>query len=248
MADARAAYANAVGFGFSVRKGTRLTIRTWAVAAALACTVSAAVAATPAPKATLSPFPQGTETAFIVSIQKDLNSRFPTPQAAEQAGYFRYGNEDSTGAISYANLKWNSGSPQEPSQLWYDVHGNLLGADFSVLQSQSPEPPKLWGVQYQRWISFREHIHYIVAGPNGTEIYHATSAKKFAAAGGNVDDPQAATLVKMGLVKDVADVKRVFLFPSLWDLIVWVKPNPSGAFADKNPLVVPSANAEKDDM
>jgi hypothetical protein len=52
----------------------------------------------------------------------------------------------------------------------------------------------------------------------------------------------------MGVVKNAADVKRVFLFPSLWDLIVWVKTNPLGAFADKNPLVIPSANAEKGDM
>ena len=225
-----------------------MTIRIWAVAAALAGSIAIASAATPAPKATLSPFPQGSEAAFITSIQKDLNARFPTPQAAEQAGYFRYGNEDSTGAISYANLKWNSATPQQPSQLWYDVHGNLLGADFSVPQSQSPAPPKLWGVNWQRWVSFREHVHYILNGPNGTETYGATNAKKFAAAGGNVDDPQPATIVKMGLAKNVDDVKRVFLFPSLWDLIVWVKTNPNGAFAEKNPLVIPSVNAEKDDM
>ena len=137
---------------------------------------------------------------------------------------------------------------KQPSQLWYDVHGNLLGADFSVLQSGSPAPPSIWGVDYQRWVSFREHVHYILAGPNGTEIYGATSDKKFVAAGGNVDDPQAATLVKMGIAKSTAEVKRVFLFPSIWDLIVWIKPNPNGAFADKNPLVIPSANAEKDDM
>ena len=43
----------------------------------------------------------------------------------------------------------------------------------------------------------------------------------------------------MGKAASVEEVKRVFLFPSLWDLIVWVKPNPLGAFADKNPLVVP---------
>ncbi len=118
-----------------------------------------------------------------------------------KAGYFRYTNEDEDGAISYANLHWNSGDPQHPSQLWYDVNGNLLGADFSVLQSASPSPPKIWGVNYRRWVSFREHIHYILTGPNGTEIYGATSAKKFAAAGGNVDDPQAATLVTMGKAK-----------------------------------------------
>ena len=88
----------------------------------------------------------------------------------------------------------------------------------------------------------------LLVGANGAEVYGATRAKKFAAAGGNVDNPQAATLVKMGIAKNTADVKRVFLFPSLWDLIVWIKPNPNGAFADKNPLVVPSANADKGDM
>lgn len=216
--------------------------------AIFALTAAPGTAATPAPAATLSPVPQGTEVAFVKQIQADLTSRFPTPAAAEKAGYFRYTNEDEDGAISYANLDWTSGNPQQPSQLWYDVKGRLIGADFSVLQSSSPEPPSVWGVSYHRWISFREHIHYVLAGPNGTETYGATSAKKFAAAGGNVDHPQAETLVKMGVAKSVADVKHVFLLPSLWDLIVWVTPNPNGAFADKNPLVVPSANADKNDM
>ncbi len=223
-------------------------IRMTCAASLLAMIAVPAFAAMPAPQATLSPVPQGTEVAFVKSIQQDLTARFPTAADAVKAGYFRYTNEDEDGAISYANLHWQSGNPQEPSQLWYDVNGTLLGADFSVLQSTSPEPPKVWGVNYSRWISFREHIHYILAGPNGTEIYGATSAKKFAAAGGNVDNPQAATVVAMGKAKSVADVKRVFLFPSVWDLIVWVKPNPNGAFADKNPLVTPSANAEKGDM
>lgn len=214
----------------------------------LALIAGPALAATPAPQATLSPMQQGTEVVFVKTIQKDLMARFPTAADAVKAGYFRYTNEDEDGAISYANLHWQSGDPQHPSQLWYDVHGNLLGADFSVLQSNSPEPPAVWGVDYRRWVSFREHVHYILIGPNGSEVYGATSVKKFAAAGGNVDNPQAATIVKMGKAASVADVKRVFLFPSIWDLIVWVKPNPNGAFADKNPLVIPSANAEKDDM
>jgi len=216
--------------------------------ALLACTLAPVAAATPAPTATLSPFPDKSEAAFVTSIQKDLGTRFATIADAVKAGYFRYGNEDEDGAISYANLQWNSVDPQHPSQLWYDVHGNLLGADFSKLQSDSPTPPSIWGVDYRRWVSFREHVHYILAGPNGTETYGATSAKKFAAAGGSVDDPQPGTVVKMGIAKSVADVKRVFLFPSIWDLIVWIKPNPAGAFAEKNPLVTPSANAEKDSM
>ncbi len=101
------------------------------------------------PSPTLNPQPQGTEIAFVTGIQKDLMARFPTAADAIKAGYFRFGNEDSDGAISYANLQWTSADPQHPSQLWYDVKGNLLGADFSVLQSNSMEPPNLWGVNFR---------------------------------------------------------------------------------------------------
>lgn len=226
-------------------------IRLTAAIAIFALTTIPGYAATamPSPAPSLSPVPQGTEVTFVQQIQKDLTARFPTPADAINAGYFRYGNEDEDGAISYANLQWQSGDPKHPSQLWYDVKGNLLGADFSVLQSSSPQPPKLWGVNYRRWVSFREHIHYVLAGPNGTDVYGAVSAEKFAEAQhSSPDNPKPETLVKMGKAKSVADVKKVFLFPSIWDLIVWVKPNPLGAFADKNPNVVPSANAEKPDM
>jgi hypothetical protein len=34
-------------------------------------------------------------------------------------------------------------------------------------------------------------------------------------------------------------VVTIFHFPSLWDLIVWVVPNPGGAFAWHNPNVKP---------
>lgn len=46
--------------------------------------------------------------------------------------------------------------------------------------------------------------------------------------------------MKAGKAKDAADVVTLFEFPSIWDLIVWVKPNPNGAFAEKNPLVHPT--------
>jgi hypothetical protein len=224
-------------------------IRVTCALAILALTTTAGFAAAPSPRPSLPPQPQGSEVAFVQGIQKDLMARFPTAKDGENAGYFRYTNEDEDGAISYANLQWQSADPQHPSQLWYDVHGNLLGADFSVLKSSSPQPPNnLWGVNSARWVSFPAHVHYVLAGANGSESYGATSVKKFTAAGGNINDPQAATLVAMGIAKSAGAVKRVFLFPAIWDLIVWVKPNPDGAFADKNPLVVPSANAEKDDM
>lgn len=189
----------------------------------------------------LSPKPQGAEVAFVAHIQKTLMAKYPTAKDAIKAGYFRFTNEDDTGAISYANLHWTSTDWDHPSQLWYDVHGNLLGADFSV--PHTAKPPSLWGIEPARWRYIEEHVHYILAGPNGTQIYHATSAAKFIAAGGSLTDPQATTLVKMHLAKSTAGVVKVFTLPAIWDLVVWVKPNPSGAFAWKNPLVHPSISA-----
>lgn len=193
-----------------------------------------------------NPMPQGGEVAFVSGIQLDLEKRFATIAQAEAAGYFRYTNEDDTGSISYANLAWTSHDATQPSQLWYDVHGNLLGADFSVPYTKGMRP-KLWGVNPERWDHFPKHVHYVLRDDHGSTMYHGISIKKFLAAGGNETAPVAATLVKMGLAKDADDVARVFVFPNIWDLMVWIKPNPAGAFADKNPLVKPSANAEKGD-
>lgn len=222
-----------------------MTSRNFAIAAfaaIVAVTGTCAIAAAPSPK------PQGAEVQFVAGIQKDLGARFATPADAEKAGYFRYSDEDDTGAISYANLQWTSSDPQHPSQLWYDVHGHLLGADFSR-PYVAGKPPSLWGVNPARWDHFGAHVHFVTGAPGGPYKYEqAVSVAKFEAAGGNISDPQAATLVKMGKAPDAAHVAHVFLFPNIWDLIVWVKPNPDGAFADKNPLVTPSANAEKGDM
>ncbi len=203
--------------------------------------VVAALTSSLALAADLSPKPQGAEVAFVQSVQKDLNARFATPADAIKAGYFRFTNEDRTGSISYANLQWTSSDTRHPSQLWYSAKGQLLGADFSVPASKTR--PALWGVNPMRWSHFGEHVHYILAGANGKVTYGATSVKKFEAAGGNLSAPSAATIVKMGIAKNAAQVTRVFVFPSIWDLQVWVLPNPNGAFAEMNPNVKPSANA-----
>ena len=189
--------------------------------------------------------PQGSETSFVSGLQHDLATRYATIAQARAAGYFRYTNEDDTGAISYANLQWTSNDPQHPSQLWYSVDGKFLGADFSQ-PYRAGSPPKLWGVDPSRWQHFDAHIHWVLDAM-GKETYGATSVAKFKAAGGDPEHPTAATLVAMGKAKSAGEVKRVFFFPNIWDLIVWVTPNPNGAFADKNPLVHPSANAEKMD-
>lgn len=179
------------------------------------------------------------EKTFVAEIQKDLMARFPTAPDAERAGYIHYTAEDNTGAISYANLQWQSTDPKHPSQLWYDKNGRLLGADFSVLLSNSPSRPVLWGVDPGRWYELDGHIHWVARDPKtGKPTYdHYVYDADFTKAGGDVNHPNAVTLVKMKHVPDAKDVVTVFHFPSIWDLIVWVKPNPNGAFAVKNPAV-----------
>ncbi len=51
------------------------------------------------------------EASFVKAIQADLNKRFPTAADAEKAGYVRYTGEDDTGAISYADMHWQSADP-----------------------------------------------------------------------------------------------------------------------------------------
>jgi hypothetical protein len=178
------------------------------------------------------------EAKWVAAMQADLMARFPHAADAVKAGYIRYTNEDDTGAISYANLHWQSDSTH-PSQLWYDKAGNLLGADFSVLRPNSEPRPKLWGINPGRWVEFDGHIHWVGKNPaTGALTYdNYVENAKWIAAGGSTSNPSAATLVKMGKVKSTADVATIFEFPTIWDLIVWVKPNPNGAFADKNPNV-----------
>jgi hypothetical protein len=193
----------------------------------------------------LSGKPTAAEAPFVAKISKDLAARFPTTDAAVKAGYLRFTDEDDTGAISYANREWSSADAEHPSQLWYDVKGRLLGADYS--EPQAAGPPHLFGVDPSRWQTFGLHVHYGLAGPGGTTIFGATSPKKMAAIGANAEKPTPADLVKLGVAKSVSDVRFVFTFPAIYDLSVWVLPNPSGAFADKNPDVKPQ-NAKSMDM
>ena len=179
------------------------------------------------------------ESAFVKAIQLDLMARFPTARDAEKAGYVRYTNADETGAISYANFQWDSSDAAHPSQLWYDKAGNLLGADFSVLQTSSARP-NIFGVNPGRLYEFDDHVHWVAKNPDGSMVYDKwVDARKYRAAGGDPAHPTAAQLVVMGRAKSASGIVTVFDMPAIWDMIVWVKPNPNGAFAVKNPLVTP---------
>jgi hypothetical protein len=170
------------------------------------------------------------EQQFVESVRTDLLARFPHVGDAEKAGYVRYTDPDDTGAISYANKQWAS-DPTHPSQLWYDGNGNLMGADFSVPRPNGEARPQLWGVDPGRWYEFNGHVHYVVMEPNGKKLYNQWIWNAdFVNAGGDLNAPSADTIVKLGKVPSADFVYTIFEFPTLWDLIVWVKPHPAGAF------------------
>jgi len=221
-------------------------------------TTLAASAATPAPAPTAAPAESTAEKQFVATVTSDLQSRFGTTSQAAAAGYFRYTDEDQTGAISWVNTSQWQSDQTHPSQLWYDVKGRLIGADFSVLQSKSPSKPNLWGVAPSRWLDFSPaHVHFAIKTASGLK-FGGVSDKTMAKVGGSVDNPTVANIVAIGKLKRYAklgipapkstsDVAFVFSFPALWDLQVWLVPNPLGAFAEHNPNVTPSAAAKDTD-
>ncbi len=186
----------------------------------------------------MSGVPTDSEAPFVARVSADLNARFPTPDAARRAGYVRFTDEDSSGSISYANNHWTSVDEAHPSQLWYDVNGRLLGADFSVLQADSAQAPQKWGVDPRRWIKIGAHDHFGLRGPNGTTVYSGMGSRKVPA-GSSLEHPTASMLVAAGVAKSIRDVRFTFFFPAIWDLQVWVLPNANGAFAEMNPDVKP---------
>jgi hypothetical protein len=190
--------------------------------------------------------PTPAEAPFVATVTQDLQKRFATPADATKAGYLRYTDEDDTGAISYANREWTSADAAHPSQLWYDVKGRLLGADYS--EPQAAGVPKMFGLEPARWQKFGLHVHYGLVGPGGTTMFGATGPAKLATVGGNAEAPNAADLVKLKLAKTPDDVKFVFTFPAIYDVSVWILPNPAGAFADKNPNVKPQNPPKNMDM
>ncbi len=199
-------------------------------------------------QSTPSPMTAAENTA-VNDIAKTLNKRYPTPADAIKAGYVRYTNEDKTGAISYAGKNFDSTSEAQPAQLWYDVKGRLLGADYSELTASHPAARALFGISPARFFAEEAHIHYVLKNADGSLTYsRAVGFSKYAATGLDAMHPTAAGLVKLGTVTSPDQVAAVFLFPNIWDVTVWVLPNPAGAFADANPTVKPSKMPSSTDM
>jgi hypothetical protein len=218
----------------------------------------AAASPTPSPVPTAAPPQSASETQFVNAVTSDLQSRFATTSQAAAAGYFRYTAEDQTGAISWVNTSNWASDPQHPSQLWYDVGGHLIGADFSVLQSTSKDRPNVWGVSPARFLDFSPaHVHFGIKTPSGIQ-FGGAGQKTMGMVNGSVDSPTAADVVAIGKLprwkvlgipapQSESEVAFVFAFPAIWDLQVWLVPNPLGAFAEHNPNVTPSPNAKDQD-
>jgi hypothetical protein len=214
------------------------------VPAALFADAMASPKPTPSPAPTASLPLLASENAFVNSLTSDLQKRFATTSAAAAAGYFRYNNEDDTGAISWVNTSdWKS-DPQHPGQLWYDVKGRLIGCDLTLPKAASASAPTLWGVSATRWGSIPQHVHFAVKQADGSMMYGGYGAKTAAKFGVTMDNPTAADVVKIGKAKVSSDVAFAFQYPAIWDLQVWLVPNPLGPFAEHNPNVIPSKNAE----
>jgi hypothetical protein len=193
----------------------------------------------PIAQPSLSPFPDRTEQAFIVTVAPDLHARFPDERTARAAGYLRYTDEDQDGIISYTNLRWFADDPKHPTQLWYDVRGRLIGADYTTRVSDRAQRPALWGLQPGRWVHFIAHMHYIVREPGGMLRYGSLLNPTYTANGGDPAHPTPQPLVKLGIAKRPRDVIAVFQLPEIWIASMWLVPNPHGAFADSDPLVKP---------
>jgi len=194
-------------------------------------------AATKAPPDT----PTAAEQPFVTRATAELQKMYGTTKLASAAGYFRYNNEDRTGAISWVNPKNSTSDETHPYQIWYDVKGRLIGVDYSLPYTNAKHPPSKWGIIPARWFEFPSHVHFGLMEPDATLKFGGMENKDITKIGGDVASPSAADIVKTGNALSTAQVAFVFPFRDVWDLEFWLIPNPSGAFAVKNPNVKPSS-------
>ena len=164
--------------------------------------------------AKMPPKPSAAEQPFITKLMDEMPKRYGTTAAAAKAGYFQYTGEDSTGAISWVKPNLDTAKDfNDPSQLWYDVNGKLLGVDYTLETAQFAKPPAtLFGytVDAGRYLHRGAHMHWGVKNPDGTMKFGgmARSAVRREPAetpnSTQLDLPQnKAALVKAGIAQEV---------------------------------------------
>ncbi len=189
----------------------------------------------PAAKSTPAPTPAPGEAAFIAGVTKTLQAKYPTTAAATAGGYSQMTRMEDDGTVIWFNGKWdNDVSKDAPNFLWYDKNGKLVGLDYQYTVSANPKAPSMYPVKASRWTTIPAHMHFAYKMSNGTVKRRGAMALK-----GVTSDPTAAQLKAAKLLPANASLMWAHYHPKSWDLGFWLVPNPSGAFADLNPLVKP---------
>jgi hypothetical protein len=189
--------------------------------------------ASPTPTPTADP----AEAAFIADVTKVLQAKYPTTQSASKAGYFQMTRLEDDGTAIWFNGQWGSAvSKYAPNFLWYDKNDKLAGLDYQYEVSVYPSPPgqSVYPVMPSRWTTIDAHMHLAYKLPDGTLKLRGAQALP-----NQTRDPTAAQLRAANLLPPGATLLWALYHPKTWDLGFWLVPNPTGPFADLNPLVKP---------
>lgn len=176
------------------------------------------------------------EKTFVSDTSQRLQSEYPNTAAAKSKGFvLLYDSIDPDNTYNWTNMNFNDVTPDRPNFLWYDRRGQLAGVDYEVPKSHYPTKPQLaaFPVLASRWTPIAEHVHYAYS-VNGATKYGATHASPDMRTG-----KIALEMLRAHGAKIPSNAKLVWAMyhPAVWDLAMWVVPNPHGAFADLNPNV-----------
>lgn len=173
------------------------------------------------------------EKAYIEHVAKVLLARYPSPAAAEKAGYRKTTGFDSSGTAIYFDFTFSRISRLHPNFLWYDRQGHLVGLDYEFPQTHGSRPPAGYPVGRQRWTTIHPHVHVAYRQGHGPIQLGAGPARA------NLRTPPitASALRADGLLPEGASLVWAYYHPRCWDLGFWLIPDSKGAFADLNPAV-----------
>jgi hypothetical protein len=179
--------------------------------------------------------PSQGEAKFIASVTQSLDASYPTVAAATSHGYVQMTKLESDGTMIFATMKYDGISPTHPNFLWYDRNGKLVGLDYEYTVSSWPKPPgtAMYPVAADRWTTVHQHVHFAYRIGNGPLQRHGARAMPNLM--GKVIT--ADELTADGLLPKGATLVWAEFHPTCWDLGFWTVPNPTGAFADLDPLV-----------
>ncbi len=176
------------------------------------------------------------EKTFVADASQRLQSEYPNTAAAKSKGFvLLYDSMDTDNTYNWTNMNFSDVTPDRPNFIWYDRRGHIAGVDYELLKSRYPSPPHLaaFPVLASRWTPIDEHVHYAYS-VNGVTKYGGAHAAPEMRSGKITLEMLRAHGAK---IPSNAKIVWAMYHPAVWDLAMWVVPNPRGAFADLNPNV-----------